>query len=161
MSDKIIEVEYESQEVDAAIAGLLHAVGDLTPFYKDAGEHLVNTTKRRFETSTAPDGTPWAPNSAVTLARKKGTKPLIGETRELSTAIHYVIDADGLMVGSNKIYAAAQQFGMVRGYAGQNKRNAPIPWGDIPAREYLGLSDADEVEILALAVDHLKNAMEG
>lgn len=161
MTTQQVEILFESQEVDSAIAGLLHAVGDLTPFYKDVGEHLVNTTRRRFEDSTAPDGTPWAPNSAVTLARKKGTKPLIGETRELSTAIHYVIDADGLMVGSNKIYAAAQQFGMVRGYAGQNKRNAPIPWGDIPAREFLGLSEADETEILALAIDHLKNAVEG
>ena len=161
MSDKLVEVLYDSGEVDAALGRLLHAVGDLTPFYKDAGQHLVNTTRRRFETSTAPDGTPWAPNSAVTLARKKGDKPLIGETRELSTAIQDVIDADGLMVGSNKIYAAAQQFGMVRGYAGQNKRKAPIPWGDIPSRKFLGLSEEDETEILALAIDHLKSAAEG
>jgi phage virion morphogenesis protein len=161
MSGELVEILFDSEEVEAAIGRLQEALGDLTPFYKDAGQRLVNSTRGRFQTSTAPDGTPWAPNSAVTLGRKTGTKPLIGETRELSTAIQDVIDADGLMVGSNKIYAAAQQFGMVRGYAGQNKRNVPIPWGDIPARTFLGLSEADETEILALAIDHLKNAAEG
>ncbi|MGZ8246136.1 phage virion morphogenesis protein [Methylomagnum sp.] len=31
----------------------------------------------------------------------------------------------------------------------------PIPWGDIPAREMLGLSSEDQAAILGIVEDHL------
>jgi phage gpG-like protein len=46
------------------------------------------------------------------------------------------------------VYAAAQQFGMKKGYAGRNSKGRPIPWGDIPARPFLGISDYDKATIL-------------
>ena len=50
-------------------------------------------------------------------------------------------------VGSTRIYAGAHQFGARRGACGTNKKGAPIPWGDIPARPFLGVSDADKKTI--------------
>ncbi len=50
-------------------------------------------------------------------------------------------------IGSPSIYAGTHQFGAAKGAFGSTSKGAPIPWGDIPARPFLGLSDADEADI--------------
>ena len=68
----------------------------------------------------------------------------------LRDQIHYQISGDLLLVGSNMIYAATQQFGAKKGEFGKG-----APWGDIPAREYLGISIADQAELQNIVADHL------
>lgn len=167
----MIVVGLNAAGFERGLRNLELAAVNLLPVYEDIGQELVNTTLRRFETSTAPDGSPWAPNSPVTMGRliganmrkKDGTlnkrgeqriaskKPLIGETRLLSTEIHAVVGASGLMVGSNKVQAAMMHFG-------GTKADFPHLWGDIPARPIIGLSHADELEVQALMLDHLQRA---
>ncbi|WP_198321874.1 MULTISPECIES: hypothetical protein [Methylococcus] len=40
----------------------------------------------------------------------------------------------------------------------RNKRNSPIPWGDIPARPFIGLSDDDKNYIVETIEEHIKAA---
>ena len=63
-------------------------------------------------------------------------------------------------VGSTRIYAGAHQFGARRGACGTNKKGAPIPWGDIPARPFLGVSDADKKTILEIINKRLKKSIQ-
>jgi phage gpG-like protein len=58
-------------------------------------------------------------------------------------------------VGSSLEYAAVQQLGARRGQFGRTRRGAPIPWGDIPARPYLGISQADSSAILDIISQYL------
>lgn len=171
-------IEIHDAEVTAAFERLLGASRDLTPAMKAIGERLSETTKRRFETSTGPDGQRWAPNSQATyeaLARRgKGSfnkrdgklsakgagvvmakKPLIGESKRLSTEINYQASATQVTIGSPMEYAAVHQFGVLRGALGRTKRGGPIPWGNIPARPFLGVSDQDKSDILDILQDHL------
>lgn len=64
-------------------------------------------------------------------------------------------------VGSTMAYAAVQQFGAKQGAFGKNKKGRPIPWGDIPARPFLGLSAKDKQDVLAILNEHLAKAMGG
>lgn len=100
---------------------------------KPIGEQIVERIKQRFQTSTAPDGTPWQPNAPSTLQaianglgksyRTKGgglnargslkmtsKKPLI-DTGELATNIHAKVVGDSLTITESPIYAAIHQFG--------------------------------------------------
>jgi phage virion morphogenesis protein len=147
----MIEITLDTAAVRRSLENLQRAAGNLEPAFKDIGEHLINTTRQRFETKKAPDGTAWARNSAATEKRKGADNPLIGETRELSTSISKDVRPTVLEVGSALEYAAMQQFG-------GTKDEFPNLWGDIPARPFLGLSDDDEEEVLALAMDHLRRA---
>lgn len=61
----------------------------------------------------------------------------------------------GRLARSNLVCAAAHQFGMSQGYAGKTKRGAPIPWGDIPPRPFLGVSEEDGDRILDILRDYL------
>lgn len=90
--------------------------------------------------------------------RASAKRPLIGETRRLSSEIAYRLFPGGVEVGSSLQYAAVQQFGARRGQFGRTRRGAPIPWGDIPPRPFLGVSEADRRAILAIIADHIDPA---
>jgi phage gpG-like protein len=169
----------DDEQMRDALNRLRRQAGSLSPFLKAAGELLVDSTKRRFQEGRAPDGTPWAPNTETTIiqylnrfsssfskktgrlskagaGRVSGKKPLIGETKSLSRTINYRVIGDRLEVGSPMVYAATQQFGAKRGQFGQSKRG-PIPWGNIPARPFLGLSEQDGRSLVALCTEHLRS----
>lgn len=177
-----IRIEIDAGPVLAKLRELTQAAANPAPALREIGEALVETTKRRFDSSTGPGGERWAPNAEVTLlrylnsfsgtrrkkdggltakgaARLGAKKPLIGETRSLSSTIDYVVTGAVLEIGSPMIYAATQHFGAKRGSFGATKRGAPIPWGDIPPRPFLGLSDADQALVLDVIGDHLSRAL--
>ncbi|MDP2794728.1 MAG: transposase [Sulfurisoma sp.] len=54
-----------------------------------------------------------------------------------------------LAIGSNRLYAGVQQFGASRHQFGR------APWGDIPARPFLGISAGDKADTLETVADFL------
>lgn len=166
----MIRVELDTREATAALKRLGDSARDPKPALRQIGEALVLTTRQRFASSQGPDGRPWAPNSQATYlkflggyknsfgksgrinkegsGRAMGKRPLIGESKRLGTEIAYRVDGASVEVGSSLVYSAVQQFGARRGQFGSGRyRNRagsfPIPWGDIPARPFLGVSEAD------------------
>ena len=173
------------QLTDRSGLDYLHAlVGraqDMRPVLLEIGEDMAESTKQRFSSTSAPDGTAWAPNSALTLARyssnfarKKdgsltkssatklaGKKPGTGETRMLATTINYQVQGtDSVGIGSPMVYAGTFNFGAQSGEFGFGMHSSrvgsfPIPWGDIPARPFLGASDEDQTNIVRLVRSYL------
>ncbi|MBI5659889.1 MAG: phage virion morphogenesis protein [Nitrosomonadales bacterium] len=146
------------------------------------GEVVAEFTKRLFEESADPYGTPWAPNSDTVLRAAlhrsgrnftragklskrgqtvlAGKKPLIGESKSLSTKFAYrVLGNDTVVVTSLKAYAAMQNFGGA-------KAMFPHLWGDIPARPFFpdkgkGLPLELSQEIAEVLREAIKNTMAG
>jgi len=146
------------------------------------GEVVTEFTRQRFVDGTDPYGTPWAPESDTTLRgmlhdrsgafTKKGKlsakggkllagkKPLIGESRSLSTQFHStVIGNDSVVVSSSMRYAAMQHFG-------GSKSQFPHLWGDIPARPIFpdpapGLPDELDQGVTDVLRAGLENAIRG
>lgn len=113
----------------------------LQPAFKAIGEAMVASTHERFQEKEAPDGTPWAPLSQTTIDRKGHGRILEGETHQLARQIHYEAGDDALEWGSSMIYAAMQHYG-------GEQSEFPHLWGDIPGREFLGVSSEDRDEVL-------------
>ena len=63
----MINVEIDDRAILNALRNLQRAGANLRPALAEIGEQLVESTKKRFETSTAPDGSAWEENSASTL----------------------------------------------------------------------------------------------
>ncbi len=155
-------VEIKADTVTSGLTRLAAQMGDLTPVMEQIGEYMVMSTKERFKKGTSPEGAKWAPKSATTLARygarksnRVDTRPLFGPSGMLSSQIFHEAGPDSLEVGSNLIYAAVQQFGAGKGQFGNMTNGSPIPWGNIPARPFLGISPEDETNILALIADFI------
>ncbi len=173
----------DNQAVSAALKRVADAARDPDPVLRAIGEDLLVIVKGTFETSSSPDGAPWAPNSQATLMallnRGKGNynakggklsakgsqrvmskKPLIGETHFLSGNIFYNVASGVLEVGTPAEYGAMQQFG-------GTKAKFPNLWGDIPARPFMPITPAEELMPVAeqVAVDavqeYLLTALEG
>jgi phage gpG-like protein len=166
----MIEVDIQDAELLRVLRRVISSVERPRPLMVAFGELGVDSTKQRFQTSTDPDGQRWIENSDVTLLNylrrysrtfgkrggltKKGItrlankKPLIGETKALSTRINYQATNDSVAVGSPEVQAAMLHFG---GKKSQFKNL----WGDIPARPFLGISDSDAGSILDTVADFL------
>lgn len=174
----MIEIKIDDAHVTAAFNRLIALGESPGPALKAIGEKVEEFTKTRFEQSADPYGVPWAPNSDVTLRTllhgsgknftkkgalsKRGTqvlagkKPLIGESKSLSTQLHSTVGGDSVTVSSSMVYAAMQQFG-------GTKAEFPNLWGDIPARPFFpnaeqGLPDSLEEEISDILRIAIQNA---
>lgn len=178
----MITIEIDDRRVLDVLAELAARLDDLTPAMQSIGEYLVGSTKRRFATSIGPDGMHWAPNSQVTYLRmlerahgvtlkggrinQKGAnmamakKPLVGESHRLSSEISAQAGRYAVEVGSPMVYAAVQQFGTKKGAFGVGRGRRPIPWGDIPARPFIGLSEADADQVLKIVGEFLSSPAE-
>lgn len=171
----MIEVKIDNKNVIDALDRLSKAAGNPRPAFLKIAERLVDSTKKRFVTSTAPDGSKWQPNSDTTLRmdlhsgnhfkkngslKKSGSsylankKPLIGKTHSLATEIFKDVDSNGLRIGSRLEYAAMQQFG------GTTSSRSMIPGKRIPARPFVGISDSDETMILKTVNDYLRSVID-
>lgn len=171
------KIIYDATLAHAELQRLIAAGGNPRPLLVAVGEELVPSTRARFASGTAPDGSRWAANKDSTvqglLGKYKGSygkrgklskkgaqhaagkKPLIGESRQLSTRINYRVTGTGVEIGSPMIYGGVHQLGARKGAFGSTKRGAPIPWGDIPARPFLGLSTQDRTGIDSLVARFL------
>jgi phage virion morphogenesis protein len=165
----MITIEIDDAALRAALGRAAAALADPSPLMADIGEYVREATKRRFAAGAGPDGVAWAPRSPATLeayARRgdrPGARPLTGPSRALSTRIAWemIPGGQGVAIGSGEVYAAAMQFGMPKGYAGIARNDTPIPWGDIPARPFLGLSEDDRMAIREIIAEWLSDAAGG
>lgn len=186
----MIVIEVDDKAINGAMVRLSRRLENIRPAMRTVGELLVESTTDRFAKGVAPDGTPWAPNTAATVAeyvREKGMKrdetgqrmgwkkgyrkegcwskraeryasgkkPLLGASKRLSREIDCRDSLDGVEVGTALEYATTQQFGAKQGSLGRTRRGAPIPWGDIPPRPFLGLSPKDRDNVLAILRKYL------
>ncbi|TDE40933.1 phage virion morphogenesis protein [Antarcticimicrobium sediminis] len=142
-----------NDDISGMLEQLATRLTDMTPVMQDLGELLTESTKQRFKDGVSPDGATWAPKSQTTIeayeARKDKVdlRPLFGPSGRLSSEIHYVAGAHSVELGSSLIYSAVQQLGADKGAFGSMANDSPIPWGNIPARPFLGLSDDDQIAI--------------
>ncbi len=151
-----VTVEINDRQVNAALGKLARTGANLRPVLTSIGEAMVESTKLRFRDSHAPDGGRWAPLSPVTVAlrRKGSSKPLL-DTGRLRNSITRAVGVRDVVIGTNVIYAGTHQLGARKGQYGKTRRGAPIPWGNVPARPFLGMSLGDKAEILAILRDAL------
>ena len=135
-----------ADEVKAAFLKLQGTLHDLTPVFQDIGEAMLNVTRERFNTQTAPDGTPWKPLSpAYALVKKQNVAQILTLYGRLRGTLTYQAGPKEVRIGTPLVYGATHQFGR----------------GAIPARPFLGLSQSDEQELLDILNDHLSRALGG
>jgi phage virion morphogenesis protein len=172
-------VTVTDQGLRRALENMADRARDLQPVLQSAGEALVERTKRRFETSTDPDGKPWQPLSAVTdrlweakrlggpknlkkdgslrahAERSKANRRILVDEGNLRRQIVAMASKDTLVVRATTQYAAIHQFG---GQAGRGRKT------NIPARPFLpiqsgGAMHPDELSLFIRAVrDYLSEA---
>jgi phage gpG-like protein len=167
-------------EVRAAFDRLAKAGQDATPAWSAIGQLLVASTTDRFRSLEGPGGVPWKPS--IRAIYQGGVT--LTDTARLRGSITYRAEASGVEVGSNVLYAAIHQFGGViraktakglrfflpagammstqKRIKGDRKRNTfmvIVRQVTIPARPFLGVSQADREDIQDLLEAHIRRAL--
>lgn len=169
----MIRVEIVNDHITRAFLSLGEALDDLTPLMEEIGDYLVLSAEGNIINGTSPDGTPFAPRSETTVkAYEQADPPKVPGggplwlTGTLKQSMAYELGRDYVDWGSNLIYAAVMQFGAKQGEFGARigKREdgrdffMTIPWGDIPARPFLGIGPDDETAIVEIIAGFLEEA---
>jgi phage virion morphogenesis protein len=166
MAGATFEIKSNSDEVQGLINQLEKKLGNLTPALRDIAEHLQNSTQQRFVDQVAPDGTPWAKlQPSYQRIKPKHKDRILFLEGELEKNFNSAINNNELKFGTNIPYAAHHQFG-TKPYTITPKSKKALAFGGVvvkkvnhpglPARPFLGLSSADNEEILRLLSEHLQ-----
>jgi len=142
----MIRIEIDDREVRQALEELRRRSSNMKPAMHTIGQALMEGSRERILSGRDWTGQPFAPNSPVTLARKKGNKPLIDQKTFVTSRLYYEASADSVIVGSSAVQAAVLQFGAKKGAFGATRRGSKIPWGDIPARRYLPIQEGGQLD---------------
>ena len=158
-----IEINYDNREVLDALNRLGRAGRDLTPAMRDVAQALESAVEDSFESEQSPAGDPWADLSPHTKIRRAKNKRWPGKILQadgrLAGSITSRYDSSSAEAGTNLAYAKTHQSGAKRGEFGSTKRGHPIPFGDIPARPFLGRSEDLDEEILDALNRHFVDAL--
>lgn len=160
-----------SEDLDREIRELSARISNMRPVWQDIGELLLASSERRFVTQTGPDGEKWAANKQLTIdmwlqregktgkaaERATARKRILTQSGALSQSLSYQVINGGTSVEITSMtpYAGTQQFGAMA----KSFRGGRTPWGNIPARPFLGVSKTDKQGILETIEEHLTGAL--
>jgi phage virion morphogenesis protein len=152
----------ELRDIERKIASVYSHLKAPVQLMRIIGAVLESSARVRFRTNLAPDGAPWKP-SARALA--EGGRTLV-DHGHLRDSISSDADNTRAVVGTNLIQAAIlQKGGVIRPKAG-GYLTFQIPgvgWRrvrqvTIPARPYLGVSEADRAELSAQVTRYIERS---
>jgi phage gpG-like protein len=115
----MIEVTTDTVAFDSSLRDLQRRMGDLRPVFKELGAVLENKIRDRRETLKDPDGKPWAPWAASTVATypADGRRKLLDRTGAMwdKPGPEWQLKGSGpgleLRVGFAELYATFHEFG--------------------------------------------------
>lgn len=156
MAGARVEIEVDDALINQALARGRDALdgGGVVLMLEDIGEHLLRSTRLRGDRQVSPKGKPWQQLSPKYKRYKDEKRPGVPKLKfdfhMLGDQLSHQVVGNTLFVGTAALYGATHQFG----------RTVHTPKGtyEIPARPWLGLSDDDDTEVLAIAERHVRDA---
>lgn len=153
---------------------------DTNPVLRIIKVDMKKEAQMRFRTQKGPDGEEWAPLSETTKELRRGSVHIpLSDTGGLKRSLTSKNTSKYAVVGTNKEYAAFQNFPVKKGESGtskvletvrahtrnrkgkmenvkEHKRNREVatPWGDKPGRPFLGFSKEQIIKYIELINKH-------
>ena len=169
-----VQLSINDRQVEILLYGIAKRVEDATPVMREIGEIVRESVMLNFREGQSPEGDDWEPSKRA--IEEKG-KTLIDKAI-LRNSIHVVAGPSFVSVGTPDKRAATHQFGAARGsfkhmfvnvkshlrkardggipsYVHAHKRYTRLPWGDIPARPFLGIREEDWPDIKDALLDYI------
>jgi phage virion morphogenesis protein len=170
---ELIDIDIPFAPVVRALREIISQLGDR----RELMASLAGIMHRAVEDNFAEGGRPhWQALHPGTIAsrRKAGTWPgqILVRSGQLAASVQDSFDNDQAVVGSNKVYAAIQQFGgqtrphvikarnkKALAFGGVVVRQVKHPGSKIPARPFLSLTEQDGQDLVDEAESFLHAAI--
>lgn len=145
-------INVDSATLNTFMGQIQQKMGDMTPLMKRIAMELVDETELNFAAQGRPK---WAGLKPSTVAKRGSSNPILQVSGGLASSVTSFHGSDFAAVGSNKKYAAMQQFG------GKKSQFSNL-WGDIEARPYIpidkngNLQPESEDAVIGVVQDYLR-----
>ena len=134
-NNRLIQIEILGLDtIDRQLQQLMQV--NKTRALDEIGQYFTSEVQQRFVRSEDHEGRAWTP-----LKYRVG-KPLVDTGVLRSSITHRILNGHSVEIGTNVTYAAIHNYG---GRAGRGKKVK------IPQREFMGISDDNEREIIEIA----------
>jgi len=140
-----LKIDVDERALREALTRIAALGGSMRLAFADMGEYLLESHDQRFRDQVSPGGKPWDPLSPKYRARKKrNSNRILYLDGQLAGLLRYQATDQSLDFGTDRIYGATHHFG--------------DPERGIPERPWLGISEADRSQLIAIAARHLAAA---
>ncbi|MDD3466008.1 MAG: phage virion morphogenesis protein [Campylobacterales bacterium] len=137
-----MDIKLDIGDAERGLRKIIARGEDMTPAMRDISKIMELGVMDNFNEEGRPS---WKPLSSATK-RKQEQHKILQDTRQLRMSIVNQYSAKTAEVGTNKEYGAIHQFG---GKAGRGRKV------EIPAREYLRITEDETTEIIETVKDYL------
>ena len=159
-----INIEIQAGDFNNTLSLIKQVIDRPQLILKSIGETLLNRNRDRHERQVSPDGTPWHPLSAMTLANKKSNR-ILYDHGDMLNSLHYKPTGNVLTLafenkkakwhhGGTKPYTIKSKKGKALKFADMYRKKVNHP--GLHARPLLGFPDADADAVTHLVQDHLE-----
>ncbi|KZN57609.1 hypothetical protein N473_06950 [Pseudoalteromonas luteoviolacea CPMOR-1] len=147
-----LNLKFDDRQLSTQLNQMVSELSNPKALHQDIGEYLHLSTIERWDKEQAPDGSNWEPLKESTKKNKtKNTNSILRENDFLRDTLSYFADDGGVEFGSNRVQAALMQWGGTDDMA-----SGPAA---VPSRQFLGLTNDDEGEIIQLTEDFMMGAV--
>lgn len=152
---------------------------DMTPAMKKISASMATKIRMCFKNEKNPEGNPWAKSHRA----KRDSGMSLADTGRLKVSINHKYTGTIAAAGTNVKYARVMHFGAKKGAFGSHNvtqtikpfirtrkgkqervrshtrnRTIPTPFGDIPSRKFVGMSNQDKEKYLNIIKEELEKA---
>ncbi|SDO04142.1 phage virion morphogenesis (putative tail completion) protein [Desulfonauticus submarinus] len=150
---------------------------------EDVGEYLLQRIALCFRFERDPKGNRWPDLRKTTKKNRRGESyHILRDSGRLKDSFTKEVSKNRVMVGTSVKYAKTHQFGAkkgqfgtveakvrehIRNYKGrevkvrEHTRKITIPWGDIPPRPFMGITEKDKKEIMDIILNSIRRRIIG
>lgn len=154
-----VNIEFNIQDALDAMLHIEAAIDDMSGLFDHIGETLLDIHAARFNAQESPDGVPWQALSPwYQQSKPKQKDKILTLDGTLRSTLHWQIEGNKLLFGTNLVYGAILHFGGIIKPVSANALNVggrPIKQVVIPARPWLGISIQDKLLLVDVVREHL------
>ena len=154
-----VNIEFNIQDALEAMLHIETAIDDMSGLFNHMGEVLLDIHEARFNAQESPDGMSWKELSPwYRESKPKQKDKILTLNGTLRSTLHWQIDGDTLLFGTNLVYGAIHQYGgTIKPVTAKalNVGGRPVKQVVIPARPWLGISAQDKLLLVEIAREHL------
>lgn len=157
-------------ELTQALSRLAQRTGNLKPTLSAIASFQERHYQQSFDANRTPEGRPWTPLAASTLAQKRNTKPLVETIGRIPGSRFSEVQGNSAIIGYGDPLAALHDSGytipartivpkdrQALYWAGARHpvKRVNIPQTKVPARGLIGYNEENVKEWVAIAEDDL------
>lgn len=160
-------IEFQADHLTAVMEAVRREIATPAEMLGSIGESLFRVNQERHNQGLDPEGKPWAPLAASTLAEGKRKGGPLNKTGRMLANFHYQVQGDNLRLGfdqgdgfkaifhqdGSRAHVITAKKGKALKFGGLFRKRVNHP--GLPARRLVGFPESDQQLVGNVTADHL------